>query len=171
MAVTASYMARCSSAKVIGVQKGAISLAAAAFEAATLHAEMTSGFAANDGRTYTARMTTAMSHAAMRANRVHLIRNLPFASVILPMPVGDSSAPGLSSNPLYCALIDMQSHPFHFPSSSASAAFSTVMLRTHSFPGWPNCTSLCCSCIYRMTCLLSPSASASSPLPSIFTVM
>jgi hypothetical protein len=66
-------MARCSSAKVIGVRKGAISLAAAAFEAATLHAEMISGLAADDGRTDAARMTTTMSHATMLAKRVRLI--------------------------------------------------------------------------------------------------
>src|SRR5262245_6118495 len=100
MAVTASYMARCNSAKVIGVRNGTISLAAAACEAAPLHAAMTSGVAAEDGRADAARMTTAMSHAAMRATSMYLIGALQCTSVILTMPASDSSAPGLPGNPI-----------------------------------------------------------------------
>jgi len=86
-------MARCRSAKVIGVRNGAIPLAAAVFDAATLHSEMTSGVAAGDGRTDAAKITTAMSNAAMLSKGVRLIRNLQFMSVILATSAATASGP------------------------------------------------------------------------------
>src|SRR5262245_41173898 len=50
IAVTASYIATCTRANVIGVRSGAMPLAVAAADAATLHWVMTSGAGAAAGR-------------------------------------------------------------------------------------------------------------------------